>query len=735
MNEIPVSLTRARQHWRVASLMPYFSVAFAVILLLLLLSALFELPLWLAAVTGGFFVVAALIDGQWRLPLDETCSKLDARFAELQDSSGLLLQDPEQLSPLARLQRSRTADTLQQLLNADRLKVFHPASLRSPLLAAIGATLGLASYVALGQLQGASTADRLAYISGSGTERAQMAQPILEAVTTIEPPAYTNLPRRTQSLDVQAPEGSRVTWRITLEQPAYALRMVAAEKTFDFATQEALPSRSWKVTRTLLDTDFYQLSLLENNQGNSRDNYRLQPEIYNIELEPDRPPEYTFDYPKDNVTVVNGERGKQASLLNVSVSVSDDYQLVEADLLLTLASGSGENVRFRNERIKLQPASIDIDADGSTNHYRFNIPVERYEIESGDELYWYLEARDNRTPEANVRKSQHFIIRWPQEEIFGLSDAEGMAIKILPEYFRSQRQLIIDTEALLEQEKQITPQAFRKRAENLAYEQNLLRMRYGRFLGEEDSAMEHSDDSAEAEETHGDQDDHTGHDDADSHAGESSQRFGDATGVVAAAGHQHDSSEHATLFDPQTKELLRSALNAMWSAWRDLSVIEPRASLPHQHSALRYIKEVQQASRIYLQRVGFEAPALDETRRLSGEMEEITPPRVTAQRDHGERAQVLALLQTLRRNEPIDEAQASTLQQLSAVKDSATTRIELAKQLRRYRQQPACDECRQALSSLLYQLLPAPLAEPGLPNVSTEHGSYRQWLQQQGEAR
>ncbi|WP_204902987.1 hypothetical protein, partial [Microbulbifer mangrovi] len=476
--------------------------------------------------------------------------------------------------------------------------------------------------------------------------------------------------------------------------------------------------------------------------------FRLQTEIYNIEVETDRPPEYTFDYPKDNVTVVNVAKDKQASLLNVSVRVSDDYQLLETDLLLTLASGSGENVRFRNERIRLQPASIDIDADGSTNHYRFNIPVERYEIESGDELYWYLEAKDNRIPQANVRKSQHFIIRWPQEEIFGLSDAEGMAIKILPEYFRSQRQLIIDTEALLEEQAEISEHAFRKRAENLAYEQNLLRMRYGRFLGEEDSAMEHSDDAANSgsrEDSHGDEgeahgnrDDHNNHSDhadEDSHAGGSPQRFGDASGVVAAAGHQHDSSEHATLFDPQTKELLRSALNAMWSAWRDLSVIEPRASLSHQHSALRYIKEVQQASRIYLQRVGFEAPALDETRRLSGEKEEIKLAPVTAQRDEGERARVLGLLQSVRRGEPIDEAQSTVLQQSPAVSNSASIRIELAKQLRRYRQQPACDDCRRALSSLLYHLLPAPQAEPGLPNISVERGSYRAWLQQQGESR
>ena len=675
-------------------------------------------------------------------------SKLDARFPELQDSCALLAPASVAASPLEQLQRRRTATTLHALLGAGKLAGFRPPSLRSPLLGAAGACLGLALYVGLNQLAPATTGNTQVVSLENTVLTQHSAGAIVEARTLVEPPAYTGLTASQQSLHIEAPELSQITWQLTLDAPVFGMQMIAARKNYSLFSLDPLPSRRWTLTRTLRETDFYQLRVLTTQDSADAD-YVLWPEIYNLEVIPDRAPEFSFDYPKDSVTVVNVPKEQQSSLLEVSVQVSDDFGVQHTDLLLTLASGSGENVRFRNERIRLEPVAVD----GTQQRYRFSIPVQRYEIEPGDELYWFLESRDNRAPDANIRKSQHFIVRWPQEEIFGLSDAEGMAIKILPEYFRSQRQLIIDTEALLEDRESISTEAFRERSTALAYEQNLLRMRYGRFLGEEDSAMEHGDEhqdkhadphagAASEGQTDGQPGGHT-----EDHAGEDAEhhtdshldrdapirRFGDASGVVAAAGHQHDSSEHATLFDPATKELLRSALNAMWSAWRDLSVIEPHSSLPYQHTALRCIKEVQQASRIYLQRVGFDAPPLDESRRLSGEQAQKAPPRVSAEKHDSNSQQLKAALDMVANGQPIADSFTSELETLPALRSDHATRVELAKQLRRYRQQPACEDCRRELSAQLYQLLPTPQAEPVLPDILVESGSYSSWLRQRGE--
>ena len=198
---------------------------------------------------------------------------------------------------------------------------------------------------------------------------------------------------------------------------------------------------------------------------------------------------------------------------------------------------------------------------------------------------------------------------------------------------------------------------------------------------------------------------------------------------MESAGHSHDTSEHATLFDPQTKELLRNALNAMWSAWRDLSVVEPAASLPAQHTALRYIKEVQQASRIYLQRVGFEPPALDESRRHSGEIADTKVPQVSGEQVSIERDLLRRLLEHLRDGEPIEQEAESALFQLPVL--DTDSRLELAKQLRRYQQQPACIDCRNKLAALLYQLLPPVHSQPTLPRNQLETGAFNHWLEQQ----
>ncbi|MCX2830317.1 hypothetical protein [Microbulbifer thermotolerans] len=708
-------LRKATIRWRGTSLQPYFWLLAGAISVSLL-----QWPNWIPPALLGVILLALFLDRNWRISSTEICRRLDSHFTALQDSSALLEQAPEHLSPLAQLQRLRTATALQQLLDSGALKNFRPAWHRSAVINAAGACLGLllaAAFTGLPERKASSAA-------GARTDAVPpSAIAVVEAVTEIRPPAYTKLPLLTQSLEVHAPEQSSVTWRITLNQPTDSLAMLAAKTRFDFTATEPLPSRHWQLTRTMAASDFYQLSARLGAEET------LLPEIHNIEIQSDQPPEFSFSLPRDNILVADNSALPR---LQVDVTVRDDFQVAGTELLITLASGDGENVRFRNDTIALEP----VHAEGGATRYRFTLPLDRYTVEPGDELYWFLQARDNREPEPNLSKSQHFIVRWPQEEIFGLSDAEGMAIKVLPEYFRSQRQLIIDTEALIAERQQLSEAEFRKRSQSLAYEQNLLRMRYGRFLGEEDSEQEHSDGDAahgDDHEAHGDA--HESHEEHEEGHPPSPQQFGDASGVVAAAGHQHDSSEHATLFDPQTKELLRSALNAMWSSHRELSVIDPQASLPHQHRALRYIKEVQQASRIYLQRVGFEPPPLDEERRLSGEREDVKPPPLSAQRSAPEREQLEQLLHQVRAGDTLDSDGVEALLSLTQVREQPQLKLELSKNLRLYQQRTNCSDCRRQLSALLYQLLPAPQALPSLPRERAAAGSFDHWLRQQNGGR
>jgi hypothetical protein len=62
---------------------------------------------------------------------------------------------------------------------------------------------------------------------------------------------------------------------------------------------------------------------------------------------------------------------------------------------------------------------------------------------------------------------------------------EGMVVQFLPEYFRSQRQIIIDTEKLLAEKSKKTDKEFGFTSNEIGYDQKLLRLRYGQYMGEE----------------------------------------------------------------------------------------------------------------------------------------------------------------------------------------------------------------------------------------------------------
>ncbi|GAB2891552.1 hypothetical protein ACCI51_02765 [Microbulbifer echini] len=737
------TINAMRRRWQLTALRPYLWLGTGLSLLAGLGIFVLDWPQWLLPAWLGIIVLALLLDRRWRPCGDSLCRQLDRQYPRLQDSSQLLRQRESELSPVQKLQRARIDKELRQLLQHRDKTRFGPPRLRSSLAHAFGACLGLLLLVLSDTFftEGNINSSRQNPVIAATEKLA-----ITRAESHIQPPAYTGLAGYQQTLQVDAPEQAQVHWSIEFNRPVDGLTMLAETHNFAFSPEGNIPSKKWQLQRTLDKADFYQLSV------QVADTLELLPEIHNIRVQKDRAPEFAFTAPSLRIDTIS----ESSKSIPVKVTINDDYQVSSADLLVTLASGTGENLRFREERIALaslpsstlttDPSTTPPTTDGKEVHYDFILPIDRFSMEAGDELYWYLEARDNREPNANTAKSQHFILRWPQEEIFGLSDSEGMAIKVLPEYFRSQRQLIIDTQALLVEREQLEPGEFRKRSEGLAYEQNLLRMRYGRFLGEEDSEAEHleGEDEQHSAAEHSDTRHHSEQNKHEAHSEEIAtpfaqrdSHFEQAARIAASAGHLHDSSEHATLFDPQTKELLRNALNAMWRSWRDLSVIEPQASLPHQHRALRFIKEVQQASRIYLQRVGFEAPPLDEGRRLSGEREAVAPETVSIEFEQAQRAQVLALMEQVHTGAKLDTNQVRQINKL-ATTQAADLGLELSKQLRLYQQEqaqhPECSDCEQSLNRLLYQLLPTPVATPSLPLQIEENNHFSRWLRGQGES-
>ena len=243
---------------------------------------------------------------------------------------------------------------------------------------------------------------------------------------------------------------------------------------------------------------------------------------------------------------------------------------------------------------------------------------------------------------------------------------EGIVQRVMPAYFRSQRQIIIDTEALIAERHREDAQRFEARSDELGVDQKILRLRYGQFLGEEfESGAEEEDSWA----------------------------------------HQHDLPEAATLLDPETKRILRLALQEMWQSELHLRQAEPDLALPYEYKALDYIKQVQQAERIYLARSGVELPQVDETRRLGGKREGLTDRALAvpaaAERSVARHARMGRA--RARRGRRPRALQAWVRAHEASVPDA----IGLWSAIAQAQRNPDCAECRDELEARLWPLLPA----------------------------
>jgi hypothetical protein len=288
---------------------------------------------------------------------------------------------------------------------------------------------------------------------------------------------------------------------------------------------------------------------------------------------------------------------------------------------------------------------------------------------------------------------------------------EGIVRQTLPAYFRSQRQVIIDTEALVAERGKLPAERFASRSDAIGVDQRLLRLRYGQFLGEE------VDDGPEA-----------AHEDHDHEDAEPAPARGTTEPVLEQFGHTHDIPEAATLLDRETREVLRAALGEMWQAELHLRQGHPARALPYEYRALDRIKQVQQASRIYLARVGLELPPIDAKRRLTGTAIGVRSrgdPLVPAMPADVPAA---ALWRRLGESAPggVDQAADELRSDLQALANWVGERepelpdaIELLAAIDALGSDPTCGPCRQRLRALLWPLLPlpatatAPRATPG----------------------
>lgn len=608
----------------------------------------------------------------------------NALHGEFEDSAELLFAAPATLSALQSLQQQRLLGRLSETLGPD----LSPAwpHWRITIGWAVSLVLGLLAFFLLAPTHATLAPSREGLPAIPGVPR------LVEQGLRIVPPAYTHLPAREEAgLDAKAPAGSRLEWtfRFAPEPRAAAIELAGGGII-------ALQSHAglWAATRPLHRSMLYRVVP-------TGAPALPAPPLHKIEAVADAPPRIRIVTPERTLNPI----APGQSRWTLSFEATDDYGIAStARLRITTAAGAGENVTFREHVLTLS-------GQGSPRALRFatSLDLKAFGFTGPGDLVAQLTVADNH---GQATRSPSVILRWLPADAAQGSGLDAMARKVLPAYFASERQIIIDAEALLKQRKTLAPAQFLARSDGIGADQASLRMRYGQFMGQENEGHHDLPVADDAKPKSNPNADLPVADDDDHHAAAPSPTFGTEGNVTAQYGHVHDSAEAATLLDTGTKATLKIALDNMWDAERRLRTGDPAAALPFANKALVAIKKVQQATRIFLGRVGTEQAPIDMARRMTGKREGLADRDIPLGLVPPEDRTVALAWAALGGEGPVALGPLETW--LRANSGRVGDPLALAAAIDPVRRDSRCAACRQKLRAMLWQLLPRPVAAPVL---------------------
>ncbi|HEY0609489.1 MAG TPA: hypothetical protein VGD35_07525, partial [Chitinophaga sp.] len=474
--------------------------------------------------------------------------------------------------------------------------------------------------------------------------------PEIAAVTvTVTPPSYTGKKqRRQQQLDLEVEEGARVQWEIRTNRQVSSLQLILNDTGRLNLTAQNREGTLWKGGISASHSGFYQLKLADKLSG-----------LYKLALIKDLPPVITVQAPASYTVIDYG----MPQSVTMQVTLTDDYGISAAGMQATIASGNGESVKFKE-----QAMPFDALFNGTRKQYTLQrtINLKALGMQPGTELYLYIQAEDNH--QQYSRSGMYMVVLPDTAQLMSL---EGLAnsVNVKPEYFRSQRQIIIETEQLIRDKDTLAEKTFRQRSNDLGIDQRLLRLRYGRFLGEE-TETNLGEERLSEEEHDGHDHDHAKEDDA-----VNAKDFNNAEKIIDQFSHKHDIAEDASFFDPVTKQQLKATLAEMWNAELHLRTFKPQEALPYEYKALRLLKDLQQKSRAYVGKTSVKTTPLKPEKRLTGELDKIIVP--VLQHDYtqatptGRLPQALAILELLKSGAPVSDPVTINILQEAARQMSA----------------------------------------------------------------
>ncbi|SDP96787.1 protein of unknown function [Mucilaginibacter sp. OK268] len=560
-----------------------FAAAFTVALGTLLFFLLSCSVTWLWVVLLIAFILYIIYTRPWRINEYSILNFLDRHYPELEESGNLLLKSDDELNLLERLQQTKIREQFAAIPVQQKqfLKPLKQAAL-------ILISVALVCFVLIKVVPHDLHQIGFTGLHQSGTKNTPI-EKLLPQIAAVEvsmsPPAYTGKPTRTQDkLTIDAEEGAVVSWKISTNIPVKQLALL-----FNYKERVSLTALNhdrivWGARKKISQPGFYQVSI----DGKLSD-------LYQVQVIKDQPPVVRIKTPKPYTYIDAGEAQK----INIDAAVTDDYGINNALIVATVAKGSGEAVKFKEYKL-----DFSTSFNGHSPQYNLQklINLPSLNMEPGDELYFYIQATDT-----HQQQSRTDVYTVSIQDTAQLLSMDGILTGTdqKPEFFRSERQIILDAEKLLKDKDSISTEKFKSRSNDLGTDQKLLRLRYGKFLGEEsENDMGGNENDAVSD----------------------INNYGNADVIKDKYTDKHDNAEDADFFDPLLKNQLKATLTEMWKAELQLRLYKPQNALPFAYKALRLLKDLQQKSRLYVAKTAFNPPPLKLEKRLSGDLTKVNQP-------------------------------------------------------------------------------------------------------------
>ncbi len=612
-----------QKKWQLQSLLSFILLRLSVSILIIVIILkcipdIFWVTIIALLITNVIIVIKTKY---WQISEADVVVYLNRYYPALEDSTEVLLKPINELPFLQQLQVKRVNSILATLAPSNPIKN------RSKMSAMLLLASLLFAFIII-NISITKSNTLIQKLQSNTSKKENKLPQIATTIIKIYPPAYTNNAIRSQSnYNLKIEEGTVVKWQLKttmsvknllfIFNDSITLSLKSTDKSFTF----------WQLEKQLVRSGFYQVKI----DGHLS-------ELYQIDVVRDMQPIITVFTPKPNTTIDFGQPTK----VSLALKITDDYGIQDASINATIARGSGEGVRFKEQII---PFVTSFNQHQPSYQLQQFIDLKKLQMQPGDELYFYIKALDNFKQET---RSDIYIVTLP--DTTQLMSFEGLAnnINFKPELFRSERQIIIDAEQLLGEKDTISIESFTNRSNNLGVDQKLLRLRYGKFLGEENESNLGIENAESLDAT----------------------EFGDGKKMIDAVTDKHDMAEDATFLDAETKKRLKAILNEMWSAELRLRTFKPQEALPFAYKALRLLKNLQQQSRAYVAKTSFKTTPLKLEKRLSADLTKILPPLTQQQiaikpADDLIIKQAIEVLDNLKNNSPIESINITVLSQVA----------------------------------------------------------------------